>query len=475
MSAVSSEERLGFLDRTFGNLRRVWSDLSGSTRSILGSAPRPDLPDDDSERIRRQLETSLAARGDEVAARARAAELGRTYLALNADGRARFLAMIATHFGVDRKAVDRAIDEVRGAADRPARVAAEARLRDALEPRWRRLLSRFTTLPEGMKFLADIRSELLARGRSDVALKELGDDLRGMLAAWFDIGLLELREITWRSPAALLEKLIAYEAVHAIRSWDDLKNRLDSDRRCFAFFHPNMPNEPLIFVEVALVGEMTAGIGELLDESAPSGDPSEAVAAIFYSISNAQPGLAGISFGNFLIKRVVDLLRHEFDSLKIFATLSPIPGFRAWLDGRIEADEELLTSSERQLLSSFSDADTDAAILTDLLSREGWHEEDELAEALRPAMLRLAARYLVAEKRRDGRARDPVAHFHLSNGARMERLNWLADTSRKGLAQAAGMMINYRYRLGDIEQNSEAYSSEGRIAQSSSVRALIRD
>jgi malonyl-CoA decarboxylase len=344
-----------------------------------------------------------------------------------------------------------------------------------LEPPRLKLLTQFNALPDGVKFLVDMRAELMRLGRENGELQALEKDLKRLLAGWFDVGFLELRRITWQAPAALLEKLIDYEAVHEIRSWTDLKNRLDSDRRCYAFFHPRMPQEPLIFVEIALVSGLAGDVHALLDESQPVADPSSADTAIFYSISNAQRGLAGISFGNFLIKRVVDDLSRELPNLKTFATLSPIPGFRRWLDRQIEAgDEKLLPEAEAKALSALVQGDSGGALLRAALAVEDWPERPELAEALEAPLSRLAARYLYREKRVDGRAADPVAHFHLSNGARMERLCWLGDRSEKGLRESAGIMINYLYRLGDIEQSHENYTGEGAVAVSSAIRSLAR-
>ena len=267
---------------------------------------------------------------------------------------------------------------------------------------------------------------------------------------------------------------MAYEAVHEIRSWTDLKNRLEADRRCFAFFHPRMPDEPLIFVEVALVAGMASDIDALLDEAAPVGDPQAADTAIFYSISNCQHGLAGISFGDFLIKRVVDALARDLPRLKVFATLSPVPGFRAWLDRQTEAAPEgLLLPAERTAIEALGDGIGERD-LGALLDRADRNAEPQLAAALREPLLRLCARYLLRERAPSGRALDPVAHFHLSNGARVEQLNWQADVSAKGLQQSAGIMVNYLYRLADIEANHEAYRGEGRVAASGSLRALAR-
>jgi malonyl-CoA decarboxylase len=464
----------GVFDRTLTNLRSAWRDIALSARGVLMRAPRPELSGDDILRLREQMLSCLDARGGEVTARARAADLGRTYLLLDASGRERFLRLLASEFDVDRAEIDRCCGELARADEPGQRAVAERRLRDALEPPRIKLLQHFNALPEGVKFLVDRRAELQRLGRHDPLLRGLEDDLRRLLANWFDIGFLELRRIAWESSAALLEKLMAYEAVHEIRSWTDLKNRLEADRRCFAFFHPRMPDEPLIFVEVALVDGMASNISALLDEAAPVGDPHAADTAIFYSISNCQQGLAGISFGDFLIKRVVDALTQDLPRLKVFATLSPAPGFRAWIERQREAAPgSLLLAAERNAIEALGEPFR-GEDLPALLDHADWHSHPQLSAALREPLLRLCARYLTRERAQSGRALDPVAHFHLSNGARVERLNWLADPSKKGLEQSAGIMINYLYRLADIEANHEAYRGEGRVAASSAVRNLAR-
>ncbi len=288
----------------------------------------PGLNDADEKVLLAWMDACLKDNGGEVAARTRAAELGVRFLELNDAGRVRFLGLMADNYAVDEVRLTQAIESWL-AADSGERVTLEEELRNALEPPRMKLLTQFNELPQGVKFLVDMREELLRLRREHPKLAPLEADLKRLLSAWFDVGLLQMEEINWRSSAELLEKLIAYEAVHAIKSWNDLKNRLDSDRRCFAFFHPNMPEEPLIFVEVALVKGMANNVQELLDETAPLEDIGLADTAIFYSISNAQKGLAGISFGNFLIKRVVNKLQREFPQLKRYATLSPIPGFSA--------------------------------------------------------------------------------------------------------------------------------------------------
>jgi malonyl-CoA decarboxylase len=465
----------GVIDRTMANLRSAWREIAGSARGVLSGAPRPDLPEDDAARLRQQMLSCLDGRGGEVTARARAAELGRSYLALNAAGRERFLRLLATEFDTDHDLVDSHCTAL-AAADPAARPAAERALRAVLTPPRVKLLRQFNALPEGVKFLVDRRAELLAIANDDAALRGLADDLRELLASWFDIGFLELQRISWESPAALLERLMAYEAVHEIRSWTDLKNRLEADRRCFAFFHPRMPDEPLIFVEVALVSGIAGNIHALLDEGAPIGNPQAADAAIFYSISNCQQGLVGISLGDFLIKRVVDALASELPRLKAFATLSPIPGFRAWLSAEAERGGLLLAAEARAVQSlgaDFAGHGADAALLR-LLDRPDWHADSRTAATLREPLLRLAARYLLHAHVPKGRAVDPVAHFHLTNGARVERLNWLGDVSEKGLQQSAGIMVNYLYRLDHIEANHEAYRDDGQVAASSAVRNRAR-
>src|SRR5262249_9155223 len=326
------------------------------------------------------------------------ADLGRTYLSLDADGRERFLQLLAGEFDVDRHEIDRCCKALVNASGADQRAATERALRAALEPPRITLLRQFNALPEGVKFLVDHRAELIDLGQRDTLFIGLEGDLKRLLANWFDIGFLELKRITWESPAALLEKLMAYEAVHEIRGWTDLKNRLEADRRCFAFFHPRMPDEPLIFVEVALVSGMTGDIHALLDEAAPIGDPHLADSAIFYSISNCQRGLAGISFGDFLIKRVVDALATELPRLKVFATLSPVPGFCAWLERQSTAGlGNVLLPAERSAIEALGGKTPqgDPAALLDCL-------DPKVEPALREPLLRLCARYLLYERTPSG-------------------------------------------------------------------------
>jgi malonyl-CoA decarboxylase len=463
----------GLFDRALRRIGLVWRDMAAS---VVGET-------DDS--IEAQIRACLNGHGGEVSARSRAARLAESFETLNDPGKSDFLRTLAG-FDSDPTVVDAAYEAVRAAEDPAARAIATAELRRALEPPRLRLLTQFTTIPDGRKFLVDLRAMLLRSRRDDKLLAALELDLRGLLAAWFDIGFLELRRIDWSSPAALLEKLVDYEAVHAIRSWRDLKNRLDSDRRCYAFFHPRMPGEPLIFVEVALVQGLAGSVQRLLDEKAPVQDARSADSAIFYSISNCQHGLAGISFGNFLIKQVVELLEAELRGLQRFATLSPIPGFRGWLDpllddgaprvaprGASDAAHDLLTAEESASLVSAMPAEGGRHALAAIMARRGWWREPGLSKTAGPVLERLCARYLLHEGA-GKRARDPVAHFHLSNGARIERISLHGDTSEKGAKESATLMVNYLYDPARIDEYHEAYAGEGKRNASSAVRRLAR-
>ena len=283
-----------------------------------------------------------------------------------------------------------------------------------------------------------------------------------LLSSWFNRGFLVLRRIDWQTPAAILEKIIAYEAVHEIQGWDDLRRRLDPrDRRCFAFFHPSLVDEPLIFVEVALMRTIPDNIYSVLREAPKDEDADEPTTAVFYSISNCQEGLRGISFGNFLIKQVAEDLVKERPSLKTFATLSPVPGFAEWLAAELnDADSDLVTPEERGKLA--------------LLQEPDWWVDNAEAQKVKPILMRLAAHYFLNAKAGDGKPVDPVARFHLGNGAKLERIDWQGDTSEKGLREAHGLMCNYRYELKDIEKNHEAYANDGTVAASRGVLSLLK-
>jgi malonyl-CoA decarboxylase len=350
----------------------------------------------------------------------------------------------------------------------PEEGAAEIRLRRAFVSPRTRLLQRFSVYPEGMRFLVDLRADLAAHLKADKRLLALDAELEHLFGTWFDVGFLELRRISWDSPASLIEKLIKYEAVHAIKGWADVKNRLDSDRRCYGFFHPRLVDEPLIFVEVAFTEDMADSIVPLLDESAAAVDMTRATRAIFYSISNTQPGLRGVSFGDSLIKRVVETLREEFPKLKVFATLSPIPGFRSWLAKNAanllgdmpEKDAALLqrTLGESPVTAASFLRATDSAASLDEKS------------PVRTQLLRSAATYL-GQSFDGGKPADPVARFHLGNGARVERINWMGDPSPKGLKQSYGMMVNYLYDLKRLDKH-RSLLAQGKIPVAPAVQDL---
>jgi malonyl-CoA decarboxylase len=320
------------------------------------------------------------------------------------------------------------------------------RLLAAVEPPRQELFRRLNLAPGGTAALVAMREDLAKHGGKETALRKVDDDFAHLFGSWFNRGFLVLRPIDWSTPADILERIIRYEAVHEIRGWDDLRRRVQpSDRRCFAFFHPSLVDEPLIFVEVALTREVPGSIQALLAEEREVLAAGEATTAVFYSISNCQPGLRGVSFGNFLIKQVVEELSRELPSLTTFVTLSPAPGFARWL------------------ATHGSDA-------TAALRNPGWQDDGAAVERLRPDVLRLAAAYYLSAKRAGGKPLDPVARFHLGNGARLERLNWLGDTSAKGLREAHGLMVNYLYDLRFIEANHEAFANDGAVAASAAVR-----
>lgn len=333
-------------------------------------------------------------------------------------------------------------------------------LSGAIESPRQHLFRRINMSPTGTPTLVEMRHHLQSLLKQHEELRPIDNDLKHLLESWFNRGFLKIRSIDWKTPAHILEKLIAYEAVHEMNGWDDLRRRLADDRRCFAFFHPALEDEPLIFVEVALVKGLATAVQPLLAPKQPLPEELEPDTAIFYSISNCQEGLKGISFGNFLIKQVVMELREELPKLNQFATLSPIPGFRRWLNRALsEQDSNLLTSEQKKLLRS--------------IELDHWHEDTSLHDELKPLLLRLCAHYLYNEKR-GSMPLDPVARFHLGNGAQIGQINWMGDTSRNGLKQSAAMLVNYRYELNKVEENHEAYVNDNKIACAKKVSDLIQ-
>jgi malonyl-CoA decarboxylase len=452
---------------------KAWKKIKSITRRTFTRKVYPDLIGTDEEYIKKQMHECVFAKGGEISSRSRAVELGKIYLGLSKTGREKFMKILSREFDVDNQKINAIIQKIQSTQDEDTRIKAEMELSKALIPPRVRLLKQFNALPNGFKFLIDFRADLLPIRKEDPYLRKLDADLKRLLSSWFDIGLLDLDEITWQSPASLLEKLIKYEAVHEIQSWADLKNRLDSDRQCFAFFHNKMPDEPLIFVEVALVNEISGSIQKLLDEEAKTINPEEADTAVFYSISNAQEGLVGINLGNFLIKRVVEELSKKLKGLKHFVTLSPVPNLRKWLDPiLLKGDTSILTLSEIEAIQSITDNKNASKGLMELLNSD-WSKNPEISKILKPILMRQCAYYLIHVKK-DEKAFDPVANFHLTNGARIERINWLGDTSEKGMNESAGIMVNYYYKLSEIEKNHELYITESQINASRDVRKWLK-
>ena len=338
-----------------------------------------------------------------------------------------------------------------------------------VEPPRQELLRRVNRAPAGTSIILKMRQTLLTYLKEHPAFAATDADMHHLLSSWFNPGFLELHQITWNSPAQLLEKIIEQESVHAIDGWDDLRRRLQPDRRCFAFFHPQLPGEPLIFVEVALVPGIAKDIAGLINKQTPVGEPKSFKAAIFYSISNCQPGLKGVSLGNFLIKRVAQKLIEEMPSLKTFCTLSPIPGWSAWLDAGAPLPEEKLSTVQRR---KWQEAQKTLSVggmnWADRL-KTGWHPE-RCADDEKTAILRLCALYLM-HKTPEARG-DAVGKFHLSNGATLHQINWAADLSKKGLQQAGGLMVNYLYELDKVEEQHEAFSQK-KVSFSRAVDKLV--
>jgi malonyl-CoA decarboxylase len=402
-------------------------------------------------------EALMSGRG-EASGVALAQQLLHAYADLPPAERRIVLLDIAKRYGPDLPALKRAAEAF--LAEPSLRLAAQ--LQKAAEPRAHELIRRLNLAPGGTPALVAIREDVLAAIGDDPLLEELDREFVALFSSWFNRGFLELRRIDWSTPANILEKIIRYEAVHAISGWDDLRRRLEpKDRRLYAFFHPALVDEPLIFVEVALMGSIPSAVAPLLAHAEGIGPEAPPTTAVFYSISNAQSGLRGVSFGNFLIKHVVEELKRELPRLQTFVTLSPVPGFAAWLRSVIAQDQDgLLTPEDRRVLQ--------------FLDRPNWIDKTSAAEAVHRALLPLAAHYFLKARTAGGRVIDPVARFHLGNGARLERLNPLGDRSPKAMAASYGLMVNYLYNRDEIEANHEVFANKGEVVAASAVRKLLR-
>lgn len=400
------------------------------------------------------LSHSLLSERGEVSGSHLASEILSSYQSLVPSARAEFFDRLVKDFSPDPQQVGSAGDTYRNepSADNLAR------LLRVVEPQRQELFRRLNLGPGGTRVLVEMRAQLLEDLRANPHWKPIEADLAHLLTSWFNRGFLVLRRIDWRSPASILERLIHYEAVHEIKGWDDLRRRLEADRRCYGFFHPALPDEPIVFVEVALRRGLSDRVQPLLDPSTPVLSPKSADCAVFYSITNCQKGLRGIPLGSFLIKQVVEDLSKQLPHIKTFATLSPVPGFRKWLSQNLRGISPRYLSLENSLAK---------------LDNSKRLEDAKLSSEWQRDLVSLCAHYLVNAKQ-GKEPLDSVARFHLRNGARLERINWLADTSPLGMQRSAGLMANYVYRLADVERNHELYSREYEVSTSRAIETLAR-
>ena len=439
----------------FGELLQTISERG---RALL-ARDRRGAPSARSESLVELCEDLLSGRG-EASGVALAREILERYAELTTGPRIAFFEALAERFGTDPAGIERAVAAWRA---NPSDLTA-AEIHAASEPRRQELFRRLNLAPGGTAALVRMREQLmdlLDHRQEDLAAVDA--DFVHLFSSWFNRGFLVLRRIDWSTPAIVLEKIIRYEAVHEIRGWDDLRRRIDPpDRRCFAFFHPALVDEPLIFVEVAVERDIPGAIAPILASGRQQFvEPDKSRIAVFYSISNCQRGLTGVSFGNFLIKQVVEEICRELPKLTTFVTLSPVPGFAHWLAGELKNENSsAISASDR--------------VTFELLERPHWWTDPEIFTQLEEPLMRAAGWYFLRARSKRGTPVDPVARFHLGNGARLERINWLADTSDRAIAQAYGLMVNYLYDLDDIEKNHEAYAEGRAVVASSAVQRLLR-
>jgi malonyl-CoA decarboxylase len=438
MGSRREEEKTEMNEQPRRFLERVWRSVRQPQSVVTG---RPE------DHLIALCDSLLSERGEVSSARI-ASEAVAAYEQLTDAGRGAFFDTLVEQYRPDPDLVNRAMEAYR---EDPSATRLAA-LHAATESERQELFRRLNTAPGGTRMLVRMRADLLPTLSEHPARAAVDADLAHLFRSWFNRGFLVLQRIDWRTSALILERLIQYEAVHQIQGWDDLRRRLERDRRCYAFFHPALPDEPLIFIEAALTLGILGYVRPLLDPQSPVEDPNEARCAIFYSITNCQAGLRGISFGNFLIKQVVEDLSGEFRRIRKFATLSPVPGFGAWLSAHRE-----LMSRELASLPLNSPASLTA-----------------VPDPVRDEIMQLCAYYLLRAKR--GHAPlDPVARFHLANGARLARLNWGGDVSSAGIASSLGITANYVYRIADVEQNHEAYAKDFKVVASFTLERLARE
>jgi malonyl-CoA decarboxylase len=439
----------------FGELLQTISERGRAL--VERTRGRRGAPAERSESLIDLCEELVSVRG-EASGTALARDILLRFAELTTGPRIAFFEALAHRFGPDPERIKNAVEAWQTA---PSDLTA-AELHHAAEPRRQELFRRLNMAPNGTKALVGMREKLMNAldHRDDLAAVDA--DFVHLFSSWFNRGFLVLRRIDWSTPAIILEKIIHYEAVHEISDWRDLRARIDpSDRRCYAFFHPALVDEPLIFVEVALTREIAEAIPPILAAKRETIPTERATTAIFYSISNCQRGLAGVSFGSFLIKQVAAEISRELPRLSTFATLSPAPAFARWLRGELAQDDsKSIDVADRVALGA--------------LQSPGWEKDPTSVELVREPLMRAAATYFLTARTRTRAPVDPVARFHLGNGARLERIDWLADPSPKGLAQSFGIMVNYLYDLDDIEKNHEAYAGNRTIVASSAVKKLAR-
>jgi malonyl-CoA decarboxylase len=439
----------------FGELLQAISERG---RALLErAAPRRSGGEARSESLIELCEELLSRRG-EAAGVALAREILTRYNELTTGPRVAFFEALAQRFGPDPKRLAAAVETWR---HNPSE-SAIAEIHAASEARRQELFRRINLGPGGTAGLVTMREHLMDAMTRRSDLGAVDADFVHLFSSWFNRGFLVLRRIDWSTPASVLEKIIRYEAVHRIRGWDDLRRRIDpTDRRCYAFFHPALVDEPLIFVEVALTTEIPTAVAPILTNQREAIESDKASTAVFYSISNCQRGLAGVSFGHFLIKQVAEEVMRENPRLSTFVTLSPAPGFAQWLKSERERERSTaLNDEDRRALSH--------------LDTEGWWQMPSSREAVAEPMLRAGAWYFLHAKSSGGTPIDPVARFHLGNGARLEQVNFLADVSARGLSQSYGLMVNYLYDLKNIEKNHEAYAEARTVVASGAVKRLAR-
>jgi malonyl-CoA decarboxylase len=406
--------------------------------------------------VLRTTSLALLAVRSEASSRALADLVVRRYRALDSPARLEYLRFVSFELGPDVSAVKSAVAEWQSTPTEDNLW----RLSCALEAPRQALFQAISGAERGTQTVVDMRGDVLSNLGAHVELVPMERDLHHVLSSWFGRGLIELHRIKWDSPARILEKIIAYEAVHEIAGWEDLRRRLESDRRCYGFFHPAMAHEPLIFVEVALTQGMVTTIGEVLQAPSIGDNPLGPVdTATFYSISNCQLGLSGIPLGDFLVKQVAGDLAHELPELRRFVTLSPIPGFRAWLDHLLR-HRHRIPPEDVTVLAALGNAD--------------WPQEADIVARLRSILERLCAIYLLTAKR-GNQAVDPVARFHLRNGASILRINWMADSSVQGMRQSAGLMVSYEYDEAHVATNHEAYVLDGVVAHSAEIARILNN